>query len=163
MRFGFSYLGLLFLLMLTVPNLLWVRHKPKSYDRYVQNENCILLLLERVGEVSVTCIVLFFCDFRGKTLSNNRILLAAAFFLMILYELYWVRYFRSGKTMRDFYSSLLGIPVAGALLPVAAFLLLGISGRNIPLIAAVILLGIGHIGIHLAHRAELQKEKFLSR
>lgn len=64
--------------------------------------------------------------------------------------------------MRDFYSSLLGIPVAGALLPVAAFLLLGISGRNIPLIAAVILLGIGHIGIHLAHRAELQKESVKS-
>ena len=33
---------------------------------------------------------------------------------MILYEVYWIRYFRSNRTMEDMYSSLLGIPVAGA-------------------------------------------------
>lgn len=58
--------------------------------------------------------------------------------------------------MRDFYSSLLGIPVAGATLPVAAFFLLGIYGRNPLLIVAVTVLGIGHIGIHMEHRKELR-------
>ena len=32
---------------------------------------------------------------------------------MVLYEIYWIRYFKSGKTMGDFYRSLWGIPVAG--------------------------------------------------
>lgn len=74
---------------------------------------------------------------------------------MILYEIYWIRYFRSKKTMQDFYTSLLGVPVAGATMPVLAFLLLGIYGRNPFLILAVIILGIGHIGIHLNHKREI--------
>lgn len=76
---------------------------------------------------------------------------------MILYEIYWVRYFKSEKTMVDFYRSLLGIPVAGASLPVAAFLLLGVYGRNIFMIISAVILGIGHIGIHLQHRKEIMR------
>ena len=60
--------------------------------------------------------------------------------------------------MKDLYSSILGIPVAGATLPVLAFMLLAVYGKNIFLAAAVLILGIGHIGIHLMHRKEaLQK------
>ena len=75
---------------------------------------------------------------------------------MILYEVFWIRYFRSEKTMKEFYSSILGIPVAGATLPVLAFLLLAIYGKNIILGIAVVILGIGHIGIHLMHRREIE-------
>lgn len=82
------------------------------------------------------------------------IVLVLAVILMILYEIYWIRYFKSNKTMKDFYSSLLGIPVAGATLPVMAFWLLGLYGRNIFLIGATIILGIGHIGIHWNHTKE---------
>ena len=57
--------------------------------------------------------------------------------------------------MRDFYSSLLGIPVAGATLPVVAVLLLAVYGRNPILFAAGIVLGIGHIGIHRNHQKEV--------
>ena len=57
--------------------------------------------------------------------------------------------------MRDFYSSILGIPVAGATLPVLAFALLAVYGKSIILGVAVLILGIGHIGIHLMHRKEV--------
>lgn len=83
--------------------------------------------------------------------------LIAAFAVMIMYELWWLRYFKSERRLEDFYSSFLKIPVAGATLPIAAFLLLGIYGRVIWLIAADIILGIGHIGIHLEHKKELGK------
>ena len=76
-----------------------------------------------------------------------------AFALMVLYEIFWIRYFRSEKT---FYSSILGIPVAGATLPVLAFCLMAIYGKNILLGVAVIILGIGHIGIHLMHKKEIE-------
>ncbi len=79
-----------------------------------------------------------------------------ALVLMILYEIYWIRYFKGSKTMKDMYSSLLKIPVAGATLPVIAFLLLGIYGKNVFLIISAIILGIGHIGIHLNHRKEIK-------
>lgn len=143
--------------MLFVPNLFWTKHKPKNYEKYVKNENKILKIFESIGQVLVSCIVLIFKDFNIKLGSCWIILLILSFIFMILYEIYWVRYFKSEKTVNDFYSSLLGIPVAGATLPVIAFFLLGIYGKNIPLIIAVIILGIGHIGIHLNHKADMLK------
>ncbi|MDE6284616.1 MAG: hypothetical protein K2M17_02625 [Bacilli bacterium] len=155
-HFGFSYIGLLFLLMLMVPNIIWSKNKPIDYDKYVKNENKLLLLCERVGEMLVTCLSLIFSDFNVNDISLWSIILLIAFILMILYEIYWIKYFKSHKTMKDFYSSLLGVPVAGATLPVLAFFLLGIYGKNIFLIIATIILGIGHIGIHLNHRKEIR-------
>ena len=154
-HFGFSYIGLIFLLMLMIPNIIWSKNKPKDYDKYVNNENKILLSFEKIGEVLVTCLSLIFSDFNINNISRWSIILIVSFILMILYEIYWIRYFKSDKTMKDFYSSLLGIPVAGATLPVIAFLLLGIYGKNIFLIIATIILGIGHIGIHLNHKKEI--------
>lgn len=155
MHFGFSYVGLIFLVMLMTPNFLWTKNKPQDYDKYVMNENKVLLVLERMGEVLVSGLSLIFSDFNPRDVSVWGLWLLAACVLMILYEIFWVRYFRSEKTMQDFYSSLLGVPVAGATLPVLAFLLLGIYGRNPFLILAVIILGIGHIGIHLGHKKEM--------
>jgi len=155
MNLGFSYVGLIFLLMLFIPNLIWSKNKPKDYDKYVVNENKILLIFERVGQVLVTTISLIFTDFNVNGISSWTMILVVAFLLMILYEINWIKYFRSKRKMKDFYSSILKIPVAGATLPVIAFLLLGIYGNNIFLIVAVIILGIGHIGIHLQHLKEI--------
>lgn len=154
-HFGFSYVGLIFLLMLMIPNIIWSKNKPKDYNTYEKNENKLLMLLERIGEILVTCLSLIFSDFNINNISIWSMLLLIAFILMIFYEIYWIRYFNSNRTMKDMYSSLLGIPVAGATLPVVAFLLLGIYGKNIFLIISTIILGIGHIGIHLNHKNEL--------
>ena len=155
MHFGFSYIGLIFPLMLFIPNLFWSKHKPENYDKYVKNENKTLRIFEGAGQVLVTCIVLIFKDFNIKTGSWWIIWLMLSFVFMVLYEIYWIKYFKSKKTMQDFYSSLLGIPVAGASLPVIAFLLLAVYGKSIPLLIAVVILGIGHIGIHINHKKEL--------
>ena len=154
MQFGFSYVGLVFLIMLMVPNLLWTKHKPKDYDQYVGNENRLLLTLERIGEVLVSGIALVFTDFNLRSCHLWLVWLGVSFALMVLYEIFWVRYFRSKKEMSDFYSSILKIPVAGATLPVAAFFLLGIYGQNALMMLSSVILGVGHIGIHLAHRNE---------
>ena len=154
MHFGFSWVGLIFLLMLFTPNLVWTRLQPEGYTEYAKRENKVLLLLERIGEVAVTCLVLIFRDFNPQGWSLRLLWLLAALVCMVLYELFWIRYFQSQKTMEDFYRSYLGIPVAGATLPVAAILLIAIYGKNPFLFAAGIILGIGHIGIHLAHRKE---------
>ncbi len=152
---GFSYVGLIFLLMLIIPNLLWIRHRPKDYD--FQNENKILRVFERAGQVLVTCTALIFSDFNLSPWSVWTLWLIAAVVLMLMYEGWWVRYFKSPKTLADFYSSFCGIPVAGATLPVVAFLLLGIYGRVVWLLVSVVILGIGHIGIHLRHREEINE------
>ncbi len=114
-------------------------------------------MLERVGEVLTTCCALLFSDFNWQGFSVWSLWLAAAFFLMVLYEVWWIRYFRSERRLEDFYSSLLGIPLAGATLPVLAFLLLGIYGKVIWMLIAGIILGIGHIGIHLQHYRNISR------
>lgn len=152
---GFSYIGLIFLLMLTIPNLIWTRHQPKEYT--FQRENKILLIFERTGQVLVTSTALIFSDFNLHPFSLWTLWFIAAVILMLLYEFWWVRYFKSQKTLADFYSCFCGVPVAGATLPVVAFLLLGIYGKVIWLIISVVILGIGHIGIHLQHRKEFNE------
>jgi len=146
---GFSYVGLVYLLMLFIPNIVWTKYKPAGYD--FQGENAVLVLLEKIGQVCVTCCALIFSDFDPAELSLWSIWLGLSFVLMLAYELYWIRYFRSSHTLRDFYRSFCGIPVPGASLPVAAFLLLGIYGKVIWMVIAIVILGIGHIGIHIQH------------
>ena len=172
-RFGLSVTGIIFLLMLFVPNICWAKWgKPVNYENFVQKENRILLILERVGEVLVTCFLLIFpaTGSRVKLLPEGLyfdwtdFIRLTAFVLMILYECFWIRYFGTKKTMQDYYSSFAGFPVAGATLPVIAVLLLGIHSKNLLLIGAAIILGIGHIGIHLQHKKEasdisLQEQK----
>ena len=157
MHFGFSYVGLIFLIMLFVPNFFFMKNKPEGYDEYAKNENKILLVLERVGEVAVSCLVLIFSDFNPQGFNLWLLWLAAALFLMILYEIFWIRYFKSEKKMSDFYRSILGVPVAGATLPVVAVLCIAAYGKNPFLLAAGVILGIGHIGIHLCHKREIKE------
>ena len=160
-HFGFSYIGLIWLVMLFVPNIIWTKNKPIGYEEHVIKENMILLILERIGQVLVTGLVLIFKDFNISTFHlSSLVVLLLSFLLMVIYELYWIRYFKSEKTMQDYYSSYMGIPVAGAALPVISFFIMGLYGGNVFLLIAVVILGIGHIGIHLQHRnAIIEKKK----
>jgi hypothetical protein len=148
-HFGFSYIGLIYLLLLFIPNGLWSRNKPIDY--HPEDENRVLALLEKVGQVGCTCAALIFRDYNLRPFSPWSLFLILSFLLMILYEIVWIRYFCGDRTTASFYRPLWGIPVPLASLPVAAFLLLGIYGRVIWLTAASVILGIGHIGIHLQH------------
>jgi len=154
---GFSYIGLIYLIMLFVPNIIWTKNKPEGYEQYAEKENKVLLTFERIGEVLVCISSLIFSDFNMRKTYWIWFLIAS-FVSMVLYEIYWLRYFKSKKTMKDFYRSLFGIPVAGATLPVIAFFLLGIYECNVFLLISVVILGIGHIGIHIAHRNEVYRE-----
>lgn len=148
-HFGFSYVGLIYLLMLFIPNIVWSRKLPADYK--TAQENKVLLFFERAGQICCTCSVLIFTDYNISPFSAWSIWLIASFLLMLLYEVCWIRYFTNEHMEKNFYRSFLGIPIPLASLPVTAFLLLGIYGKVIWLIVSSIILGIGHIGIHLQH------------
>lgn len=150
---GFSYVGLFFLLMLFVPNIIWTKRKPQGY--MPEKENKILLLLERVGEALTCCCSLVFSDFNIHKWSLWSLWLIAAFILMLMYEAWWIRYFRSERKLSDFYSNFFCIPLAGATLPVIAFFMLGMYGKVIWMLIATLILGTGHIGIHIQHRKNI--------
>ena len=146
-HFGFSYTGLIYLLMLWIPNSIWARSKPKGYDP--SGENKVLLDFERVGQVLCTASILLFIDYDLRFFDLWTTWFIASVALMILYEANWLRDFKSKQTVNDFYRPLFGIPGLGAMLPVGAFLLLDIYGKVIWLIVSSVIFGIGHIGIHL--------------
>lgn len=146
---GFSYVGLIYLLMLFIPNIIWSKNQQIDYDN--TKENKVLLLFERIGQVFCTLSVLIFSDFNIAPFSIWSLWLIVSFLLMLLYEICWIRYFINEHTNENFYGSFYGIPAPLASLPVMAFLLLGIYGKVIWLIASAIILGIGHIGIHIQH------------
>lgn len=153
-RLGFSYTGLIFLLLLFIPNIIWSGKKPQGYNP--EKENKILLFFERAGEMLTCCCVLIFSDFNIHRWTNWSWWLAAAFILMAMYELWWVRYFRSERKLSDFYSGFFFVPLAGATLPVLAFFLLGVYAKVGCMLLATTILGIGHIGIHMQHRRRLK-------
>ncbi|WP_438820429.1 hypothetical protein [Bittarella massiliensis (ex Durand et al. 2017)] len=64
---GFSHIGLLWLAMLFIPNLYWVKRQPAGYTP--AGGNRLLAALERVGEAGVTCCALLFSDFNLRPLS----------------------------------------------------------------------------------------------
>ena len=148
-HFGFSHIGLLWLLMLWIPNSMWARHKPNGYDP--TGENKVLLAFERAGQALCTASILLFTDYAPDPFKPWTAWFVASAALMALYEIFWIRYFKSKQAAADFYRPIFGIPAPGATLPVLAFLLLGIYGKVLWLIASSIILGIGHIGIHMQH------------
>jgi hypothetical protein len=152
-HFGFSAVGAAFLAALFVPNLLWTRARPAGYDP--SGENRALRALERVGQVATTAAALVFADTNLRPWTPWSWWLVAAVALMLAYEGCWIRYFRSRRTLADFYRGIVGVPVPLASLPVAAFVLLGVYGRLWSLVASAVVLGVGHIGIHLQHRRSL--------
>ena len=155
MQFGFSYIGLIWLVMLFVPNAIWTKNQPEGYDKYASKENKILLILERIGQFTVTPVSVIFSDFNYKGWNFWLPVLGLSFLCMVLYDIAWVGYFRSEKTMKDFYRSFMGMPLCLATYPVIAFFLLGIYGGNIVMIIGAVILGIGHIGIHAQHAKEV--------
>ena len=158
MQVGFSYIGLIYLLMLFIPNIIWAKNKPQGYDT-LSPEDRILGILERIGEVGVTMVALISKNLNIQGLDPWLAVFIISAVFMLLYELWWLRYFKSQKLLEDFYSSFIGIPVAGATLPVIAFFLLAIYGKSPHLMLFVIPLGIGHIGIHLGHCKEIKNKE----
>lgn len=45
--FGFSYVGLIYLLMLFIPNMIWAKNPPEGYT--TEDENKVLAIIERIG------------------------------------------------------------------------------------------------------------------
>ena len=140
--------------MLFIPNILWVKFGNPNDAFNQAKENKILLTLERLGQMSTTISALVVQD--TTPVFSRTIWLTTSLIAMALYEISWIRYFLGRRTVRNLYRSLWVIPIPLATLPVLAFLLLAIYQNNILLILSVVVLGIGHVGIHLQHRKQMR-------
>ena len=71
MNFGFSYVGVIYLLMLFIPNGFWVKYPPEGYRKISGNENKILGFLERAIEAGANIIRLGSCLFGARNYNKN--------------------------------------------------------------------------------------------
>lgn len=122
-------------------------------------ENKLLLWLERVGQVLTTACLLLCADTNIGKGNGSIVWLVAAGLLMVLYEVCWVRYFKGGHTMADLYGPFLGISTPLATLPVVAVLALGLYAQSVTFLFAAIMLGIGHVGIHMQYVQAMRQRK----
>lgn len=149
-------MGLVYLLMLFIPNIIWLMKQPKGYAKLAKSENKILLVFERIGQIAVVVTAIMFSDYNPTTFSAWTAWLIVSFALMVFYEIAWLRYFMK-PSLKTFYGRLFFVPIPLASMPVFAFLFLGIYGKVIWLIVSVILFGIGHLGIHIQHSRSVNK------
>lgn len=145
-----SAIGIIYLLLLFIPNLIWIKYQPRGYDPSLEKRS--LVILERVGEVFVTIFAVV-CFHEVHIQWNVNLCLSVV--CMFLYELYWIRYFLGPHTLLDFYRPFCHVMVPGATFPVVGFLLLAISIKHIFLMISTLILAIGHIGIHFHHFQEM--------
>ena len=50
-HFGFSYVGLIFMIMLMVPNIIWAKNQPQGYTAENENKVLAFFLLGIYGKV----------------------------------------------------------------------------------------------------------------
>ena len=155
MSFALSPLGAAYLAMLFIPNAFWARRRNRDADPAAPNENSLLVALERVGQVTTTMAVLF-APASDSPGTARVACLGASFLAMFLYELSWLRYFQTDGSVANLYRSLGPVPLPLALLPVLGFLLLALYEVHVVLLGAVVVLGVGHIGIHGQHASRLR-------
>lgn len=150
---GFSYVGILFLFCLFIPNIMYLFNLPIDYVK--TEENKILGALEKIGQALCTILLVISKNLDIKGINLWTIWLGIAIILMVMYLRCWVRYFQGGHVSKDFYTSFLGIPLPMAVLPVSAILLLSVYGKVLGLGIASVILGIGHIGITAQNKTSI--------
>lgn len=150
MSFTFSPLGAVYLAMLFVPNAVWALSR-RERGSAPGKERPALVALERVGQATTTLASLV-SPAAPAPGSARFACFGVSLLAMALYELGWLRYFQSDRSAASLHRSFGPIPLPLAVLPVLGFLLLGVYELNVPLLAAVLVLAVGHIGIHWRHR-----------
>lgn len=129
LHFGFSYVGLIFLFMLMLPNAIWVRHKPQDYEKYAKRENKTLLAFERIGQVLVSSLVLIFRDFNIGKITLHSAFLFAAFLLMLLMRLGGFVIFAEKRRCKAFIKAYSASPSPAPFCPLPHFSCLAFTGK----------------------------------
>lgn len=146
-------LGGIITIVVLLPNLLVVFFPPtiKLADEPQPNDTRlqILTVIERIGQVGCWVIPFFY----QLTLASviDAVSLAIMIGALALYYTGWIRYLVLGRAEELLYSSLLGIPIPMAVMPVIYFLSASVLLGSIWLMLAAVMLGVGHISVTLLH------------
>jgi len=150
-------LGGLVTLLILLPNLLVVFFPPTGLPGAAGKKTALTTtmgIIERVGQVSAFVIPFFYpIKIQGSLETAS---LAGMILALIFYYVNWGRYALRGRTFRLLFEPCLGIPIPLAISPVIYFLAAAGLFHSWVLLAAAVVLGIGHIYVS---RLEWQRAK----
>jgi hypothetical protein len=141
-------LGGLVTLLLLLPNLLVVFFPPTSLPGAPAKKSTLtttMEIVERIGQVSAFVIPFFYPLIVQRSLETAG--LAGMILALIFYYINWGRYALGGRTFWLLYEPCMGIPLPLAISPAIYFLAASALFESWYLLAAAVLLGIGHIFI----------------
>jgi len=139
-------LGGLVTLLVLLPNLLMLFLPPTGLPAAAGKKSSltsVMEIVERAGQISAFAIP-FFYPVRVKG-GLEIASLAGMILALSFYYINWGRYALQGRTFRLLFQPCLGIPLPLAISPVVYFLLASLLFHSWYLLAAAVVLGIGHI------------------
>jgi hypothetical protein len=151
-------LGGIVTLVVLLPNLLAVFFPPTTKladDQQPSDTRLqIMTVVERIGQVGSWTIPFFY----RLTLASviDAVALAIMIGALALYYAGWIRYLVLGRAEELLYSSLLGIPLPMAVMPVIYFLSASVLLGSIWLMLAAVMLGAGHISVTWHHSRSIE-------
>lgn len=149
---GFSVAGALLSFAVLAPNLLLLVLPPR--DRApVRSAGGFATALERIGQAA--CLVL--PALAPVTPAPDGWFIGVVVAIAAYWSL-WGRYLQRGRSIRDLYGPVLGVPVPMAILPVVAFALIGAWLASVWLLAAAAVLAAGHLPNSVAAWRGLERE-----
>lgn len=141
--FGFSWKGLVLVLLPLLPNLLFFLQPAPAATTNLKDGGLFVNILEHGGRI-VFYILMVTLTYK-KADKNQAILLTIMAACLIIYFLLWARYFVKGREFSLLFDQVLGIPIPMALFPILFYLLSAIYLGNMPACLALILFAFGHI------------------
>jgi hypothetical protein len=142
------FLSIIIPLALLIPNLLFLKFKPTEVSQksatHMQHQK-MLTVFERIGQMGIFMIPIFYRIDLRPTL--NRISLFPMIFSLLVYYGCWIRYFLKERSFAHLFKPLWGIPIPMAVFPIIYMLFASKILGSILLLAATLLLSIGHIPI----------------
>jgi len=139
---GFSYIGLIIVTVVLLPNLLFVIFPPKNIPNGLQDVHLFFTIIERIGMIAFI-VILLTSNVSFINLDFNLFLLLMILCIVIYYAL-WLRYVLKGQDFSLLFTPLLFIPIPMAIFPVCYFLFVSFWINSIYLAIVTLIFTIGH-------------------
>ncbi len=138
---GFSLIGLLITCVILLPNLLMILLPPKNMPEKVGSAGALMTMIERAGQVSCFLLPVFSQGFIESADTNLWFYIAVV--CVAAYYGLWFRYALK-RDVKLLFAPFLLIPIPMAVFPVLAFAFIAVWIQSGWLLAAALVLAVGH-------------------
>jgi len=102
----------------------------------------VIIAIEWIGRIAIFILPLFW---KIRVDRSTILFLFLMSLMLVIYYVGWTRFFLNGREFRLLFEPLLGIPIPLAISPLLCVLFLGLAQKSWPVVAASVIMALGHI------------------